>query len=61
MARRSIGGALKNLPENFCQIQKSYIVNFSKIDSVSSDYIVIGNNQIPIDSQFKAFVLSKLK
>jgi two-component system LytT family response regulator len=61
MARQSIGGALKNLPENFSQIQKSYIVNFSKIDSVSSDYIVIGNNKIPIGSQFKAFVLSKLK
>ena len=61
MARQSIGDALKNLPENFSQIQKSYIVNFAKIDSVSSDYIVIGNNKIPIGSQFKSFVMSKLK
>jgi two-component system LytT family response regulator len=61
MARQSIAEALENLPENFSQIQKSYIVNFAKIDSVSSDYIVIGNNQIPIGSQFKSFVFSKLK
>jgi two-component system LytT family response regulator len=61
MARQSIGDALKNLPENFSQIQKSYIVNFAKIDSVSSDYIIIGINKIPIGSQFKSFVFSKLK
>lgn len=61
MARQSIGDALKNLPENFSQIQKSYIVNFDKIDSVSSDYIIIGKIEIPIGSQYKSLVLSKFK
>ena len=61
MARQSIGDALKNLPENFSQIQKSYIVNFAKIDSASSDYIVIGKTKIPIGSQFKSLVISRLK
>ncbi|MBV1923052.1 MAG: LytTR family DNA-binding domain-containing protein [Flavobacteriaceae bacterium] len=61
MGRQSITEALSQLNSNFFQVQKSYIVNFSKIDSVSSDYIVIGENKIPIGSQFKSIVLSKLK
>jgi len=61
MGRQSIAEALSQLNNNFFQTQKSYIVNFAKIDSVSSDYIVIGKNKIPIGSQFKSLVLSKLK
>lgn len=61
MGRQSIADALSLLNDNFFQIQKSYIVNFSKINSVSSDYVVIGENRIPIGSQFKSFVLSRLK
>ncbi len=61
MGRQSIAEALSLLNDNFFQILKSYIVNFTKIDSVSSDYVVIGENKIPIGSQFKSFVLSKLK
>ncbi|OUS02868.1 hypothetical protein A9Q86_02130 [Flavobacteriales bacterium 33_180_T64] len=61
MGRQSIAEALSLLNKNFFQIQKSYIVNFTKIDSVSSDYVVIGENKIPIGSQFKSFVLSRLK
>jgi DNA-binding LytR/AlgR family response regulator len=61
MGRQSIAEALSLLNNNFFQIQKSYIVNFTKIDSVSSDYVVIGENRIPIGSQFKSFVLSRLK
>ena len=61
MGRQSIAEALSQLNSNFFQIQKSYIVNFTKIDSVSSDYVVIGENKIPIGSQYKSFVLSRLK
>lgn len=61
MGRQSIADALSQLNDNFFQIQKSYIVNFTKIDSVSSDYVVIGENRIPIGSQFKSFVLNRLK
>lgn len=61
MGRQSIAEALSLLNNNFFQIQKSYIVNFTKIDSVSSDHVVIGENKIPIGSQFKSFVLNRLK
>lgn len=61
MGRQSIAEALSLLNNNFFQIQKSYIVNFTKINSVSSDYVVIGEKRIPIGSQFKSLVLSRLK
>ena len=61
MGRQSITEALSLLNDNFFQIQKSYIVNFTKIDSVGSDYVVIGENKIPIGSQFKSFILNRLR
>ncbi len=61
MARQSIAEALETLPENFIQIQKSYIVNFSKIGSVSTAYVHIANEQIPIGTQYKSILLDKLK
>ena len=61
MARQSIGEALETLPESFIQIQKSYIVNFAKIDSVSTSHVSIGESQIPMGSQYKSLVLNKFK
>ena len=61
MGRQSIAEALSHLNDNFFQIQKSYIVNFSKIESISTDFVVIGNTNIPIGSQFKSVLINKLK
>ncbi len=61
MTRQSIGEALSNLPNNFIQIQKSYIINFSKIDSVTTDTVVIGSQRIPIGTQYKTTFLDRLK
>lgn len=61
MARQSIAEALEGLTENFIQIQKSYIVNFLKIDAVSTNHVVIGDKQLPIGAQFKTVLFNKLK
>lgn len=61
MARQSMAEALEVLPENFIQIQKSYIVNFVKIDAVNTHHVVIGKTQIPIGAQYKSVVLNRLK
>lgn len=53
IARQSVAEALDSLNEDFIQIQKSYIINFKKINSISSDFVTIGNTQIPIGIQFK--------
>ena len=57
MARESIKEALAKLPDYFMQIQKSYIVNFSKIDSLNSEFVFIGEDKVPVGSQFRANLL----
>lgn len=61
MARQSIAEALETLPENFIQIQKSYIVNLSKINLVTVTHVHIGDTQIPMGSQYKSAVINKFK
>lgn len=60
MARQSIGEALATLPDNFIQVQKSYLVNINAIASFHTEFISIGTHKIPIGSQYKAAVLAKL-
>jgi DNA-binding LytR/AlgR family response regulator len=61
MARQSIGEALSRLPNDFIQVQKSYIVNFSKITAIQTDSLFIDTIQIPIGNQYKAALLARLK
>jgi DNA-binding LytR/AlgR family response regulator len=53
--------ALTILNDDFIQIQKSFIVNFKKVNSINSDYVTIGDTQIPIGLQFKKVLLDKMK
>lgn len=61
MVRESIAEAVQNLTNDFIQVQKSYIVNFKKINSITADYISIGDFQIPIGEQFKKVLRAKMK
>ncbi len=60
MARQSIAEALESLTDSFLQVQKSFIINFDKIDAVGPDYVTIEEAKIPIGNQYKAALLSKL-
>jgi len=61
MARATIAEAMKQLTNDFLQIQKSYIVNFKKIDTIGTDYVIVNNKQIPIGTQFKSELTKKIK
>ena len=61
MARQSIAEALEKLPDHFLQVQRSYIVNFNKVATISTEELRIGSTTIPIGHQFKADLLRKLK
>ncbi len=61
MARQSIAEALSYLTDDFIQIQKSYIINFNKIESIGNDYVKIKNTKIPIGVQFKNILVERLK
>ncbi len=60
MGRQSIAEALSRLNNDFIQIQKSYIVNLTKVASFTSDYVVVGDTKLPIGPQFKSLVFKKL-
>jgi len=39
--------------DRFIRVHRSYIIAFSKIDSIQRNRIVIGENWIPIGDQYK--------
>ncbi|MBW1295402.1 LytR/AlgR family response regulator transcription factor [Aquimarina litoralis] len=61
MARQTIAEALEKLSEDFVQIQKSFIVNFKKIDTIQTEYVLIDNTKIPLSKQYKQLLIDKIK
>lgn len=61
MARQSISEALNLLTSDFIQVQKSFIVNFRRIDSLTNDQVIIGKERIPIGLQFKNTLVAKIE
>lgn len=61
MVRQNIAEAMSLLTSDFIQVQKSYLVNFTKIDSIKSNFVVINGSQIPIGVQFKDGLFNKMK
>jgi len=61
MTRESISEALNVLNDDFIQIQKSFIINFKKVNSMNANYVTLRETQIPIGMQFKSQLALKLK
>lgn len=61
MARETVAEALQQLPNDFIRIQKSYIINFRKIETIGTDYVIVLKTKIPIGSQFKPLLSAKLR
>jgi len=60
MARQNIAEVLGSLNDDFIQVQKSFIVNFRKISSLTVDHVIMSSVRIPIGSQFKSSLQSKI-
>ncbi len=60
MARETVAEALQRLPNNFIRIQKSYIINFRKIETIGTDYVFVQKTKIPIGAQFKKDLLDRV-
>ena len=46
--------------EKFTRVHRSYIVNFTKVDSVENSVIYIGGNKIPIGASYKSEFMQKI-
>lgn len=60
-----ISHTLKSVEEKipaltFIKVHRSYIVNFSKIDSIQEGYVFIGNHKIPVSKTHKNDLLDRL-
>lgn len=53
IARESISDALARLPQNFCRVHKSYIINAHGITAYDRDSIFISEHIIPIGNSYK--------
>lgn len=54
-------GVEENLPsEKFVRIHKSYLVPISKIKTIDSDEVVMGDQRLPLSRHYKEEVLSKI-
>ena len=53
MTRESIAEALSRLHDSFIQVQKSFIVHLTKVDTITTDFVYIGTDEIPIGKQYK--------
>ena len=60
MARQSVSEALDLLSEDFLQIQKSYIVNFRRINKVTTEEVLIDKLRLPIGQHFKEDLMARL-
>ena len=61
VTRETISNLEMKLPsQQFLRIHRSYIVNLSKIDSYTNEFIEIEKNAIPISRTYKENVLKKL-
>jgi DNA-binding LytR/AlgR family response regulator len=46
--------------EKFIRVHRSYIVNFTKVDSVENSVISIGGHKIPIGASYKNDFMLKI-
>jgi DNA-binding LytR/AlgR family response regulator len=62
VTRQSISSLEENLPKSmFLRIHRSYIVAINKIQSYSSELVMIGENELPVSKMYKHEVDNVLK
>ena len=60
VARESIAEMLNNLPADFLQVHKSFVVNKNKVSGIEKDTLDIDQLTIPIGASFKSDVVKAL-
>lgn len=56
-----IGQITKMLPGNFVRIHRSFVVSVPKIDSYTSQYVTLGNTELPIGRIYRELVARTLR
>lgn len=60
--RASLGNFMENLDKDiFCRVHRSYIVNLSHIESITTDYVMVKGNKIPTSKKYKDEILNRFQ
>lgn len=59
--KKSLTNILSELDGRFIRVHHSYAINMNHFQTMTSDYVKISNNQIPISRTFKIDLLQRLK
>lgn len=60
LVRENVSQALENLPDDFMQVHKSYLVPVSSIEAVESGRVRVGNDWIPMGPAFREEVIKRI-
>lgn len=60
ITKRTISSFEKNLPDTFCRVHRSYIVNLEEINAYTQQDIEIAEKEIPIGMSYKKNLMAKL-
>lgn len=60
MTAMNVGTTMKQLPQDtFARVSKSYIINVDKITQIDTDFIYLGEMDIPLGNSYKEGFISK--
>ena len=61
LVRSNMAEYLSKFPANFFRVHRSYAINTDHLDSISNTFVMIGNQEIPISSNYKQELMAKIK
>lgn len=59
LSRQNMNDAEEMVPEYFCRIHKSYVVNLQLIDTIDRDEVTVAGHRLPISESYKERFLKK--
>jgi DNA-binding LytR/AlgR family response regulator len=60
LVRENVSQALENLPDDFMQVHKSYLVPISRINAVESGRVRVGNDWVPVGAAFREELIMRI-
>jgi two-component system, LytTR family, response regulator len=59
LTRQNLGDVEHSMPNYFCRVHKSFIINLNKINIIERDRITVGERKIPLADSYREAFMSK--
>jgi DNA-binding LytR/AlgR family response regulator len=61
LIRSTMNDFVETLPNNFFRTHRSYTINLDYLETITSRYVLIGNDEIPIGTKYREELLAQIK